>query len=180
MKTVIVHTEKCVGCKHCTLACAIEHSQTKALFSAVREDPVPAPRIHVDIAFDLAAFPNRCRHCSPAPCLEACPAGAIARDQQTESVLIDGALCINCAMCAMACPFGVISEKPDGKRVLKCDLCIERLAQHKLPACVAACPTAALEFADSEESNREKRQKTAEQMVAAQASATETTGGQQA
>ena len=28
------------------------------------------------------AFPNRCRHCDPAPCLQVCPTGAISRDDE--------------------------------------------------------------------------------------------------
>jgi len=161
MKTVIVHPEKCVGCKHCMIACAIEHSQSKNLFFAISEDPAPFPRVFVDIAHDLVAFPSRCRHCSPAPCLEACPSGAIYRDEQTESVVIDGGRCINCAMCAMACPFGVIRYQRDWRVpsqeqvATKCDNCMERLQKGSMPACVEACKTGALEYGEVNDLIRE-------------------------
>ena len=162
MKTVIVYPEKCIGCRHCMIACAIEHSQSKNLFSAITENSSPAPRVYVDIAHDLVAFPNRCRHCSPAPCLEACPSGAIYRDEETESVLINGSRCINCAMCAMVCPFGVIRYWPDWRVpsqqhvATKCDNCIERLQAGRLPACVEACKTGALEYGEANDLIRER------------------------
>ena len=98
-----------------------------------------------------------CHHCVKPACMAACPTGAIYRHGENEPVLYDDEKCNSCFECVEACPFGAISVKPEGKKVLKCDLCIERLAQHKLPACVAACPTAALVYGDSEDSTREKR-----------------------
>ncbi len=178
-KRISVKIERCMSCHTCEIACAIAHSSSKDLETIAATDERPGYRLSVE-SFSEKGVPILCQHCDDPACLMACPTGAIHRNGESGPVLYDEDRCIGCRMCVQACPFGVITVKPDGKRVLKCDLCIERLAQHKLPACVAACPTAALEFADSEESNREKRQKTAEQMVAAQTSATETTGGQQA
>jgi Fe-S-cluster-containing dehydrogenase component len=45
----------------------------------------------------------------------------------------------------------------EGKAVIKCDLCFERLKDDKLPACVEACPTKALQFKTLEEVTAEKR-----------------------
>ena len=78
------------------------------------------------------AFPNKCRHCDPAPCQEVCIAGAIRRDASRGTVDIDPQRCISCAMCAMACPFGVLTyaplaAAPDKLAVaLKCDQCPDR------------------------------------------------------
>lgn len=152
MKQVVVHPERCVGCMQCRLACAAAHSKSKSLLAAVGEHPVPKPRIHVGAGLYAEGFPNRCRHCNPAPCQLACLPGAIFLDPETESVLIDPDLCINCASCAMACPFGVIryhedaTAPPDKVVAVKCDNCSERRMQGRIPACVEICMSKALTF----------------------------------
>lgn len=162
MKSVIIEPEKCIGCKHCSLACAVEHSESKTLLGAIQETPIPRARIFVDLAVDQQTFPNRCRHCDPAPCLDACPSGAIFRDEQTGSILINQARCINCAMCAMACPFGVIRFFADTLMTghtsvaIKCDNCIDRQKSQMAPACVNACKTGALTFREINQAMHEK------------------------
>ena len=109
MKTVFVNPERCIGCKQCEIACAVEHSQSKNLLQAVFETPKPYPRIHVAPGiYTTTSFPNKCRHCDPAPCQAVCPTGAISRESDLDIVVIDGDKCITCAMCAMVCPFDVI------------------------------------------------------------------------
>lgn len=156
MKTVFVFPERCVCCKQCEVACAVEHSQSKDLYQAVFEAPRPRPRIHVAPGIYMnTAFPNKCRHCDPAPCMMVCPTGAISREG--DIVLINGDRCITCAMCAMVCPFDVIRyyEAPVllGERTvaLKCDHCIERQKQGRIPACVEVCKVGALQFGELNE-----------------------------
>jgi carbon-monoxide dehydrogenase iron sulfur subunit len=158
MKTVFVNPERCVGCKQCEVACAVEHSRSKDLYQAVFEMPKPRPRIHVGPGVFLnSSFPNKCRHCDPAPCMAVCPTAAISRDLGLEIVTIDESKCITCAMCAMVCPFDVIryyqapviqAKKPVA---LKCDHCIERQRQGGIPACVEVCKAGALVFGDVNE-----------------------------
>ena len=167
-KRITVRIERCMGCHTCELHCGIAHSVTKELISIVQSGEKPGNRVTVE-AYGGAAIPVTCNHCEEAACLMVCPTGAIHRAGAGGPVLYDAERCIGCRMCIQACPFGVITISPDGKRVLKCDLCIERLAKHQEPACVASCPTHALVFTDEEEANRSKRQRVAEQMVAAQA-----------
>jgi anaerobic carbon-monoxide dehydrogenase iron sulfur subunit len=167
MKKVMVHPERCLGCMQCMLSCATAHSRTKRLMTAVLENPQPKPRIHVGAGIYGEGFPNRCRHCNPAPCMHACLPGAIIRDAATETVLIDPNRCINCASCAMACPFGVIRYHEDtiallGKAIaIKCDNCIERQRQGLVPACVETCKSGALTFEDYNESLKQKTKEVA-------------------
>ena len=159
MKTVFVHPERCIGCKQCEVACAVAHSQSKNLFWAVFETPGPKPRIHAEPGLSLnTSFPNKCRHCNPAPCLVACPTGAIYRARDLpEIVMLDARKCIACGMCAMVCPFDVITyyaaaEAPHKTAVaIKCDHCIDRQRQGWIPACVEACKVDALEFGEINE-----------------------------
>jgi len=158
MKTVFVNPERCIGCRQCEFACAVEHSLSRDAAAAVFESPPPRSRIHVmpGRAYNTS-FPNRCRHCNPAPCQQVCPTAAITRDTEHDLVLSDAHRCIACAMCAMVCPFDAITfhEKANGMpaRVvaLKCDGCIERTTAGRLPACVEACKTGGLVYGELNE-----------------------------
>lgn len=170
MKTVFVNPERCIGCKQCQIACAVEHSQSKNLYQAVFEEPKPRPRVLVAPGLYLdTSFPNKCRHCDPAPCMTVCPTGAISRDGDMGIVLVDEAKCIACAMCAMVCPFDVITFYPTGTKLaaIKCDHCIERQSRGEVPACVEACKTGALVFGDINELVKFARTKLAQSVSVA-------------
>jgi carbon-monoxide dehydrogenase iron sulfur subunit len=156
MHTVVVDPERCIGCLQCEFACAVEHSTSRQAAAAIHESPVPRKRIHVHAGpKPNTSFPSRCRHCDPAPCVQICPTGAMVRDPDYDAVLIDAAKCIGCAMCAMVCPFDVLTFYPlDGTGTavaVKCDACIDRLRAGRTPACVDACKAGALTFGDINE-----------------------------
>ncbi len=173
MKTVIVRPERCVGCWQCRLACAVEHSRSKALAAALGEEVRPVSRIAVYPGRVHLSFPNKCRHCDPAPCQAVCIAGAISRDPLRGTTDIDPARCINCAMCAMACPFGVLTyaataQAPERRAVaLKCDQCPDREAAGRVPACVEACKVGALTYGELKDAMAAKGQSLAQAFYAA-------------
>ena len=158
MKTVFVNPERCIGCRQCEYACAVAHSQSRDPAAAPFETPRPHARIHVDTGtvYDTS-FPNKCRHCDPAPCVEACPTGAMHRDSDNDVVLADGNKCIACAICAMVCPFDAVrfhtavNGAPPRVVATKCDGCVDRVRAGRIPACVDACKVGALVFGDLNE-----------------------------
>ncbi len=180
MNRVVIHPERCVGCMQCMPACAVAHSKSKSLFAATLEHPKPRPRIHVGVGPANAGFPNRCRHCNPAPCLAACLPGAIFWAPDRETVLIDPDKCINCASCAMACPFGVLrfhqeyTAPPNKAVAVKCDNCEQRQAQGLIPACVEACKAGALTFERLDEALKRKTDQVSYSVMQAEGSATGT------
>ncbi|MEW6348813.1 MAG: 4Fe-4S dicluster domain-containing protein [Thermodesulfobacteriota bacterium] len=145
MKEVFVRADRCLGCLSCRLACAVEHSASKSLFGAITESPTPRSRLFVEKA-DSLNIPLTCRHCDPAPCEEACVAGSITRDSRG-AVVQNENRCIGCWTCMMVCPYGVVTRQQDRKVAVKCDRCQDR----EVPACVGACPTKALLFAEPDE-----------------------------
>ena len=153
MKVVFADVERCVGCRHCEVACAVEHAEDKSLVSMLNEDPQPQPRIKVGLGVDLMTFPNKCQHCDPAPCIDACPTDAIYHDPEFDSVQVEKDKCISCGMCAMVCPNDAIDyrqvEKDGNKVAYKCDHCLDRLKEGEEPACVEACRTDAMIFAEA-------------------------------
>jgi len=158
MKTVFVNPERCIGCRQCEFACAVAHSQSHDPAAAPFETPRPHSRIHVDAGTAYnTSFPNKCRHCDPAPCVEVCPTGAMHRDSDFGVVLADGHKCIACAMCAMVCPFDVITfhtaanGAPPRVVATKCDGCVERVRAAGTPACVDTCKVDALVFGELNE-----------------------------
>lgn len=155
LKTVFVNPERCIGCRQCEFACAVEHSESRDAVRALTEDPLPRSRIHVEPGPWLeTSFPNKCRHCNPAPCQQVCPTAAIARDPEQDLVLIEPRKCIACAMCAMVCPFDVVTfhAQADGMpaRVVatKCDGCVDRVGRGQEPACAEVCKVDALVFGE--------------------------------
>lgn len=90
--------------------------------------------------------------------MQVCPSGAISRsDDLSEIVLIDGNKCIHCGMCAMVCPFDVITYgrtwtvRLRRDVAIKCDHCIDRQREGRIPACAEACKVEALQFGEINE-----------------------------
>jgi carbon-monoxide dehydrogenase iron sulfur subunit len=164
-KVIVVNVDHCLGCRSCQIACAVAHSESKTLAGALLEEPRPVPRVTVE-AVEGLAVPLQCRHCEDAPCVAICPTRALSRVDENSPVVLDRERCIGCRWCVLVCPFGVIKMSRDGTAVIKCDLCVERLAQGDLPACVEACPVHALEYRELDEVTAEKRRTAARRLIA--------------
>ena len=164
MKTVFVDPERCIGCRQCEFACAVEASISKDPIAALFEEPPPRTRIHVEAGPTMnTSYPNRCRHCDPAPCLQVCPTGAISRDVDEDLVFVDQTRCIGCAMCAIVCPFDAVTFHPAAASgnehpvAITCDGCAHLVKQGLEPACVAVCKVDALVYGEINELIAERR-----------------------
>ena len=146
MKRVICRMDRCLGCRACERACAVEHSESRTLVTAVREAVKPRARIRVE-AVDGGLHRTlalQCRQCEEPVCAQACISGGIRRDERTGDVVMDPGRCVACWSCIMVCPFGAIMRHEGLHRAVKCDHCPGR----DIPACVEACPTGALVFVE--------------------------------
>ncbi|MGU3537676.1 4Fe-4S dicluster domain-containing protein [Methylobacterium sp. A54F] len=88
-----------------------------------------------------------CKHCHHAPCMEACPTGALFKTE-FDTVVVQQDVCNGCGYCVPACPFGVVEvSRLDGK-AHKCTLCYDRLKGGLEPACAKSCPTDSIQFGE--------------------------------
>ena len=142
--TMLIDLDRCTRCDDCIRACAATHDNNPR-FNRSGE-------IH-----DRWMIANACMHCQDPVCMIGCPTGAIGRDAETGSVVINDQTCIGCSMCANSCPYSNIQmveiNTPQGlpivdvdsgrpiQKATKCDLCHDHSGG---PACQRACPHDAL------------------------------------
>ena len=162
-KIIVIDVKECMACLACEVECALVHSQSKSLKEAMEE---VEPRVNVEAVREFAV-PIICRHCEEAPCIKICPTKALHRKDPNGPVLLEQEFCIGCNYCLVVCPFGVIAPSDDGRTVIKCDLCLERLEIGQEPACVASCPMGALKLVEAEEYVRQKRAEAAVELAGA-------------
>ena len=158
-RALLVDIDLCYGCFACEVACKQEHSLPVGLHW-MRVHTV-GPR-NVGGKLKMYFYPMHCMHCSKPACVAACPEDAI---WQTVDgiVLISEERCTGCLKCIEVCPFGSIECNPETGLVGKCNLCVERIKQEELPACVQYCPTGALQFGDPNELMVRRQQTAAEE-----------------
>ncbi|MEJ0094995.1 MAG: 4Fe-4S dicluster domain-containing protein [Methylocella sp.] len=94
---VIADPKLCIGCYTCEVGCVEVH---------VKVGLVGIPRLTVTHTV-AGTMPMQCRHCDDAPCEQVCPVKAITFEDR--SIQLNESVCIGCKMCALACPFGVIT-----------------------------------------------------------------------
>ena len=162
-RVILVDIDLCYGCFACEVACKQEHDLPVGLHW-IRVHKVGPKKIDGKMHMDF--YPTHCMHCSKPPCMEACPEDAIAQ-RSDGIVLISEERCIGCLKCAEACPFGAIGCTPDTGLASKCNLCVDRIDQDKVPACVYHCPTGALRFGDPNHLIAQGQQAVAEEELAA-------------
>jgi formate dehydrogenase iron-sulfur subunit len=162
-------TTLCIGCKACEVACkewnnlpadnmgltGHSYDNTGALSAntwrhvnfieqTVRDDNQGAFQSGWLMMSDV------CKHCHNAPCLEACPTGALFRTE-FDTVVVQQDICNGCGYCVPACPFGVVDISPTDGKAHKCTLCYDRLKGGLEPACAKACPTDSIQFGEIED-----------------------------
>jgi Fe-S-cluster-containing hydrogenase component 2 len=90
-----------------------------------------------------------CRNCEDAPCMDACPAGAISRRKEDNYVVLDQNKCVGCNMCVMMCPFNAIGIQNHSN--YKCDTCKGK------EKCAQICEQGAIKFIDYSKAGKSKR-----------------------
>ena len=152
-KGFLFDLNRCTGCGACVLACTLENQGKQEInwrqiytFNETRHPGIPL--FHLSMA---------CNHCGSPPCVENCPAMALAKDSQTGAVTVDPERCMGCKYCTWACPYDAPRYNASRGVIEKCDFCIEQLKKGEAPACVCACPTNALRLGDFEAAGKPQK-----------------------
>lgn len=140
----LVDVRRCFGCHACEVACKSENDVPlgqyirQTIYHDCQDSQGRVARLMVPMA---------CQHCEDAPCIKACPCGALKKGSGG-SVQIDYDTCSGHAACKDACPYGAIYIDTVANQAVKCHNCTHRVDVGLEPACVATCPSEALYFGD--------------------------------
>lgn len=166
---MLFDSSRCTGCKGCQVACKQWNmlpspmGLNENVFHGSYQNP---PNLNGDtrlvMTFDekpsgdkfrpvnWAIGRRSCFHCTDAGCVQACSSGALYKTEQGV-VAFDTEKCNGCTFCQSACPFDVPRFRPTDGRIDKCTLCLDRLEEGEIPACVKTCQPEALKFGPREE-----------------------------
>lgn len=163
-KTFLIDTTVCTACRGCQVACKQWHDlpaeetrnlgsfQNPADLSSQTYKLVRMTEEVVDGKLRWLFFPDQCRHCIEAPCLDtAYDTDAIYRDDATGAILYtQNTKRLDADEIIGSCPYNIPRKGPDGV-LHKCDMCNDRVHNGLKPACVTTCPTGTMNFGDREE-----------------------------
>ena len=131
---------KCIGCRSCEIACNEQNGNPADIrwrrIGEIEGGTYPDTSRHY--------LSMGCNHCLDADCLKGCPVDAFTKDPLTGIVLHSADACIGCQYCVWNCPYSVPQFNEERGVVGKCDMCHGRLSDGLEPACVNACPEAAI------------------------------------
>jgi formate dehydrogenase iron-sulfur subunit len=167
-KSFFIDTTKCTACRGCQIACKQwnkrpaektinwgSHQNPRDLsfntWKLVRFSEVADEKVN------WYFFPDQCRHCLQPPCKEVADGiakGAIIQDEKTGAVVFNPKVKVKPAdfeEIRKACPYNIPRFHSTAKVMGKCTMCIDRLKEGLLPACVKTCPTGAMNFGDRKE-----------------------------
>lgn len=146
---ILYDAKACIGCRECESAC-----KGRRDIPTINEPELDADNWTIiklyqeeDNQSVYSFIKRNCMHCIDPACVSACPVGAMQKTADGP-VIYDETICIGCRYCMAACPFDIPKYEWEKvfPRVQKCDMCADRIAEGKEPACVDACKIGALKF----------------------------------
>jgi formate dehydrogenase iron-sulfur subunit len=167
-KSFFIDLTRCTACRGCQVACKQWHKlpaeKTKnwgshqnprdlsfITYKLVRFQEVVKDGDVTDWLF----FPEQCRHCVEPPCkyvADAYDEKAILKDPNTGAVIFtERTKALDAEEIRESCPYNIPRVDAASRIISKCDMCLDRVENGLLPACVQTCPTGAMNFGDRED-----------------------------
>ena len=151
----LLDAQICTGCKTCIIACKDKNDLPMGVRWRRVVEFAGGDWVHLeDGTFSQNVFAYyislSCNHCRNPLCVQACPSTAMNRDDHG-IVAVDAQKCLGCRYCEWVCPYSAPQFDESLGQMTKCDFCRKELELGGLPACVAGCPTRALQFGEYEQ-----------------------------
>ncbi|BBF22767.1 4Fe-4S dicluster domain-containing protein [Sutterella megalosphaeroides] len=166
---ILFDSSHCTGCKGCQVACKQWNMLPSKMglndneFTGSLQGPGDlGGDTRLVMTFDEKPSGNKlqpihwaigrrsCFHCTDAGCVAICSSGALKKNDNGV-VSFDTEKCNGCTYCQSACPFDVPRFRDTDGKIDKCTLCLDRLEEGQVPACVKTCQPEALKFGPREE-----------------------------
>ncbi|MEW6215791.1 MAG: 4Fe-4S dicluster domain-containing protein [Nitrospirota bacterium] len=165
-KSFFIDTTRCTACRGCQVACKQwnRNPGTKTFQHGSYQNPedlsfstfklVRFSEVEVDKRPRWYFFADQCRHCLEPPCMytaESKGIKAVTRDEATGAVLYNPKVKVKAADAKQireSCPWNIPRWDEKSGGMAKCTMCIDRIKEGLLPACVKACPTGTMNFGD--------------------------------
>ena len=147
-----LNVQTCTGCKTCIIACRDKNDLPGGVrWRRVVEFAGGDWTLESDGTYRQNVFAYyisvSCNHCRDPVCVQTCPTKAMNQDGHG-IVSVDPDICVGCRYCEWACPYSAPQFDASLGRMTKCDFCRDELERGGVPACVAGCPTRALQYGE--------------------------------
>jgi len=154
---MLTDLSSCIGCRRCEEACSQANNlperpciDDKTVFAKKRRPDAKAYTVVNRYLIDKKEVFRKvqCFHCEEPACVSACLVGALKKSKEGP-VTYNKNLCIGCRYCMVACPFYIPAYEYSNlltPKVMKCQMCYDRIKAGKIPACAEACPMEAITF----------------------------------
>lgn len=163
-KTFFIDQTRCTACRGCQAACkqwkkfgSIETRNTGSYQNPPDLGPttfklVRFNEVEVNGKLKWLFFPEQCRHCLEPPCKmvgDSYIPDAIMQDPETGAVIYtEKTKDLDYKEVREACPYDIPRKDAATGVLAKCNMCIDRVQNGMLPACVKTCPTNTMHFGD--------------------------------
>jgi formate dehydrogenase iron-sulfur subunit len=178
-KSILVDTSLCTACRGCQVACKQwnELPGTKTKQIGTYQNPQDFSAFTWKLVRFAEGkkengkpywyfFSDMCRHCMEPPCADTIKGfvkdgairdetiGAVVYTEKTKTVPFDKV--------RSSCPYDIPRQNLKTKVMAKCTMCIDRIKNDRIPACVMSCPTSAMVFGDRSQILEKAKKRVAE------------------
>jgi len=159
----------CKGCHGCEFDCAEAHNLP---YPELGQDipPVRSTSEHQRTVVNTYQTSKgevyvkvQCMHCNEPACVAACLTQAMFKSKAGPVIWREDK-CMGCRYCMVSCPFNIpkFEYHSPNPKIIKCDMCYDRLKIGEIPACAANCPNEALFYGTRRQLIKEARRRIVE------------------